>query len=144
MASLLAPALGRTGPRVEEIAATERREALPCASDCRRSGNQAAAVDLRCAFRRSASLFSCRGRFTEPTFTRRDLRAAMALARKRSDVSARNDGRGIRRYHAGATGGAPAMLRCLPIVLAVLGSPIIPAAAQDASRGSECLAMANA
>src|ERR1700716_2744386 len=32
----------------------------------RRSGKQAAAVDLRCAFRRSASLFSCRGRFTEP------------------------------------------------------------------------------
>jgi hypothetical protein len=47
-------------------AVTERRKALPCVSDFRRSGNQAAAVTLpRCAFRRSASLFSLRGRFTE-------------------------------------------------------------------------------
>src|SRR3954462_13665324 len=38
-------------------AATERREAWPCASVSRRSGKQAAAVTLpRCAFRRSASL----------------------------------------------------------------------------------------
>jgi L-ascorbate metabolism protein UlaG (beta-lactamase superfamily) len=36
------------------------------------------------------------------------------------------------------------MLRCLSIVLALLGLPIASAAAQDASRGSECLAMANA
>src|ERR1700716_4748006 len=36
------------------------------------------------------------------------------------------------------------MLRCLSIVLAVLGSPIASAAAQATSRGSECLAMANA
>src|SRR3954447_9152021 len=39
---------------------------------------------------------------------------------------------------------AHTMLRCLSIILAVLGLPIAPAAAQDASRGSECLAMANA
>src|SRR5882757_5368157 len=36
------------------------------------------------------------------------------------------------------------MLRCLSIVFALLGLPIAAAAAQDASRGSECLAMANA
>jgi len=36
------------------------------------------------------------------------------------------------------------MLRCLSIVLALLGLPIASVAAQDASRGSECLAMANA
>src|SRR6195952_2290240 len=36
------------------------------------------------------------------------------------------------------------MLRCLSIVLALLGLPIASAAAQDASHGSECLAMANA
>ena len=36
------------------------------------------------------------------------------------------------------------MLRCLSIVLALLGLPVASAAAQDASRGSECLAMANA
>ena len=36
------------------------------------------------------------------------------------------------------------MLRCLSIVLALLGALILPAAAQDTSRGSECLAMANA
>jgi hypothetical protein len=47
-------------------AVTERREALPCASDSRRSGNQAAAVTKvrLSAFR--LPLFS-RGRFTEPT-----------------------------------------------------------------------------
>ena len=44
MASLkLAPALGSQVPGTE-IAATERREALPCASISRRSGKQAAAV----------------------------------------------------------------------------------------------------
>jgi L-ascorbate metabolism protein UlaG (beta-lactamase superfamily) len=36
------------------------------------------------------------------------------------------------------------MLRCLSIVLALLGLPIASVAAEDASRGSECLAMANA
>jgi L-ascorbate metabolism protein UlaG (beta-lactamase superfamily) len=36
------------------------------------------------------------------------------------------------------------MLRCLAVILALLGALIIPAAAQDASRGSECLAMASA
>jgi L-ascorbate metabolism protein UlaG (beta-lactamase superfamily) len=36
------------------------------------------------------------------------------------------------------------MLRCLCIVLALLGLPIAPAAAQEAARGSECLAMARA
>src|SRR6201991_1938235 len=36
------------------------------------------------------------------------------------------------------------MLRCLSIVLALLGLPVASAAAQDAARGSECLAMANA
>jgi L-ascorbate metabolism protein UlaG (beta-lactamase superfamily) len=36
------------------------------------------------------------------------------------------------------------MLRCLSIVLALLGLPVASAAAQDAWRGSECLAMANA
>jgi L-ascorbate metabolism protein UlaG (beta-lactamase superfamily) len=36
------------------------------------------------------------------------------------------------------------MLRCLAVILALLGLPIASAAAQDASRGSECLAMANA
>jgi hypothetical protein len=36
------------------------------------------------------------------------------------------------------------MLRCLSIVLAFLCSLIASAAAQDISRGSECLAMANA
>jgi hypothetical protein len=52
-------------------------------------------------------------------------------------------GRGIRRYHAGRN-RRRTMLRCLSTVVALLGSLIIPAAAQDASRGSECLAMANA
>jgi len=36
------------------------------------------------------------------------------------------------------------MLRCLSIVLAVLGLSFAPAAAQDIARGSECLAMAKA
>jgi hypothetical protein len=36
-----------------------------------------------------------------------------------------------------------AMLRCFPIVIALLGSLIASAVAQDSSRGSECLAMAN-
>src|SRR5258708_36936753 len=36
------------------------------------------------------------------------------------------------------------MLRSFPIVLAILASLVASAAAQDASRGSECLAMANA
>ena len=36
------------------------------------------------------------------------------------------------------------MLRLLSVVLALLVSPVAPAAAQDAWRGSECLAMANA
>jgi L-ascorbate metabolism protein UlaG (beta-lactamase superfamily) len=36
------------------------------------------------------------------------------------------------------------MLRCLAVILALLGLPIASAAAQDASRGSECLAMASA
>jgi hypothetical protein len=36
------------------------------------------------------------------------------------------------------------MLRCFPAVFALLGALIAPAAAQDASRASECLAMANA
>src|ERR1700710_171828 len=36
------------------------------------------------------------------------------------------------------------MLRSLLVVLAALSSPIACAAAQDAARGSECLAMANA
>ncbi|MEH2472719.1 L-ascorbate metabolism protein UlaG (beta-lactamase superfamily) [Nitrobacteraceae bacterium AZCC 2161] len=36
------------------------------------------------------------------------------------------------------------MLRSLSVVIAVLGSLIAPAAAQEAPRGSECLAMANA
>ncbi|WP_375411483.1 MBL fold metallo-hydrolase [uncultured Bradyrhizobium sp.] len=36
------------------------------------------------------------------------------------------------------------MLRCLSATLALLGALIAPAAAQDAARGSECLAMANA
>ena len=55
-----------------------------------------------------------------------------------------NDGRGIRRYHAGAIGDVLTMLRSIASVLAALGSLIAPAAAQDAWRGSECLAMANA
>jgi L-ascorbate metabolism protein UlaG (beta-lactamase superfamily) len=38
----------------------------------------------------------------------------------------------------------PVMLRSFPAVLALLGALIAPAAAQDASRASECLAMANA
>lgn len=38
----------------------------------------------------------------------------------------------------------PAMLRCFPAVFALLATLIAPAAAQDASRASECLAMANA
>jgi L-ascorbate metabolism protein UlaG (beta-lactamase superfamily) len=38
----------------------------------------------------------------------------------------------------------PAMLRSLSVVVALLGSLIASAAAQDSSRGSECLAMANA
>jgi L-ascorbate metabolism protein UlaG (beta-lactamase superfamily) len=45
---------------------------------------------------------------------------------------------------SGAIGEIRTMLRCLSIVLALLGLPIASAAAQDASRGSECLAMANA
>ena len=36
------------------------------------------------------------------------------------------------------------MLRCLSIVLALLGSSIVPAGAQNTSHGSECLAMASA
>ena len=36
------------------------------------------------------------------------------------------------------------MLRCFPAVFALLGAVIAPAAAQDAPRASECLAMANA
>jgi L-ascorbate metabolism protein UlaG (beta-lactamase superfamily) len=36
------------------------------------------------------------------------------------------------------------MLRCFPAVFALLGALIAPAAAQDAPRASECLAMANA
>jgi L-ascorbate metabolism protein UlaG (beta-lactamase superfamily) len=36
------------------------------------------------------------------------------------------------------------MLRSIALVLALLGSLVAPAAAQDTSRGSECLAMANA
>jgi L-ascorbate metabolism protein UlaG (beta-lactamase superfamily) len=35
------------------------------------------------------------------------------------------------------------MLRCFAVVFALLCQPALPAAAQDASRGSECLAMAN-
>jgi len=35
------------------------------------------------------------------------------------------------------------MLRCFPAVFALLGALIAPAAAQDAPRASECLAMAN-
>jgi len=38
----------------------------------------------------------------------------------------------------------PVMLRTFPAVLALLGALIAPAVAQDASRASECLAMANA
>src|SRR6201990_3537071 len=36
------------------------------------------------------------------------------------------------------------MLRCLSVLLALLGLPVAPVAAEDSSRGSECLAMANA
>ena len=59
------PAPEERGPG-PEIAATERREALPCASVSRRSGKQAAAVTkVRLSAFRLPLFF--RGRFTEPT-----------------------------------------------------------------------------
>src|SRR5580658_1735998 len=55
-----------------------------------------------------------------------------------------HDGRRIARYSASRHRAmGPAMLRCFAAVLALLGSLISPAAAQDARR-SECLAMSNA
>src|SRR5712672_4855985 len=52
---------------------------------------------------------------------------------------------GIARYSAAATGRrTPAMLRSFSAAFALLCQLIMPAAAQDASRSSECLAMTNA
>jgi L-ascorbate metabolism protein UlaG (beta-lactamase superfamily) len=61
----------------------------------------------------------------------------MALFRAANAHDCRYDTSGIWRY-------AVFMLRSLSVVIAVLGSLIAPAAAQEAPRGSECLAMANA
>src|SRR6266404_7232206 len=57
----------------------------------------------------------------------------------------RHDGCKIQRYSADMTlRRAPAMLRSFSVAFALLCQLIIPAAAQDASRSSECLAMTNA
>jgi len=56
----------------------------------------------------------------------------------------RHDGLAIRRYTPMSVivPGVSAMLRIAAVVLGLLGCPISLAAAQDAPRGSECLAMA--
>jgi hypothetical protein len=94
------PSPRKRGPRLLRRDGTS--EGVAVASISRRSGKQAAVVTLpRCAFRRSASLFCCRGRFTEPTFTRRDLRAAMTLVWRKSVgeyADHRADKRDRRRY----------------------------------------------
>src|SRR5882757_6975021 len=65
MASLLAPALGSQVPRSKKSPRrdAERRCRVPLFSG--NPGNKPRPLP-RCAFRRSASLFSSRGRFTEP------------------------------------------------------------------------------
>src|SRR4051794_39229170 len=79
MTSLLVPALGSYGPGDRNRRdGTSRGVAVAAIS--RRSGKQAAVVDTRCAFRRSASLsYRERGPLNLP-LTRDDLRAAMTLA----------------------------------------------------------------
>jgi L-ascorbate metabolism protein UlaG (beta-lactamase superfamily) len=67
----------------------------------------------------------------------------MALFRAANAHDCRYDTSGIWRY-AVVSPETVFMLRSLSVVIAVLGSLIAPAAAQEDPRGSECLAMANA
>src|SRR5258708_2552628 len=62
-----------------------------------------------------------RGSSPRMTRERMDCRVKPGNDGDRGDT---NDGRGIRRYHAGAIGDVITMLRCLSIVLALLGLPI--------------------
>src|SRR3954449_8076421 len=88
MTSLLVPALGSYGPGDRNRRdGTSRGVAVAAVS--RRSGKQAAVVDTRCAFRRSASLsYRERGPPNLP-LTRRILRAAMTLALMKERYDAR-------------------------------------------------------